>query len=123
MSDTIYFLKGEPEALVKNQTKGSHIKLVEGATRVWVCYYLYGTPSSPAAAAFRSSSGSGNGATVTTTVFPTNSPSVSGTSVTLSVATGFVGNATYKIKVTATVNSQTEVHYFFVDVAKDEAMA
>lgn len=118
MSDTIYFTQGQPEAL------GGHIKLVEGAGKTWVCNYNWSNPSAPSAAkAYRSTSGSGNGTDVSATVFPTNSPSASGANVTLSAAAGFVGNATYKIVVSATVDSQPDVHYFFVDVVKDESMS
>ena len=115
MTTAITFLSNKPEALE------SPINITEGDTRVFACTY-WATPTSPAAVAYRSNSGAGNGRAVTSTIFPTNSPSASGLVVTLSTATGFVGNAEYIISVTATVDSQSFVRYFKVRVRKDEAL-
>ena len=92
----------------------SPIKTVEGASLTFACTY-WGTVSTPSAAAYR------NNATVTTTVFPTNSPSASGSVVTLSPATGLVGNARYIIAVTATVGGDVHVKKLELIVGKDEA--
>ena len=92
----------------------SPIKVVEGSTITFACTF-WGTASSPSAVAYRKLK------TVTTTVFPTNSPTASGAVVTLSPATGFVGGADYIIDVTATVASDVWVKKIKLICSKDEA--
>lgn len=105
----------------QNNTEASEgaIELIAGATRTFACTYVWGNPTSPSATAFRSTSGTGSGRSVTSTIFPTNSPSASGSVVTLSPATGFVGDAEYIITVSATVDSQTTKNQIRVIVKKD----
>ena len=91
----------------------SPVKIVEGSTITFACGY-WGTASTPSAAAYR------KGKTVTTTVFPTNTPSASGAVVTLSPATGFSGGADYIIVVTATVSGDVWKKKIKLIVAKDE---
>lgn len=63
-----------------------------------VTYDQATTVASPSVAAYK------NRATVTSTLFPTNSPTASGNVVTLSPLTGMVGGNTYVIAITATVD-------------------
>jgi hypothetical protein len=115
MATAINFVQNSSEALQGVQA------LSEGDTRTFACTY-WAAPSTPTAVAYRSTSGTGNGRAVTSTVFPTNSPSASGNVVTLSLATGFVGNADYLLSISATVDSQVYVRYIRVRVRKDESM-
>jgi len=92
----------------------SPVDVVEGESVTFACTY-WDTPSSPSAKAYR------RNLTVTTTVFPTNSPTASGSVVTLSPATGLVGGGRYVIAVTATVDSDTRVRKIMLKCAKDEA--
>jgi hypothetical protein len=123
MADTITFTQDSPEALESRTGKG--IVITEGSERTWVCNYVWGAPSSPSAAAYRSRYGTGNGRDVSTgvgKVFPTNSPTAHDNDVTLSVAKNFTGDAVYKIVVTATVSTQVYKNYFYVKVAKAASM-
>lgn len=65
----------------------------------------------PVAAAYKDET------TVTSTVFPTNSPSVSANVVTLSTATGLVGGERYVIAVTAVVDGATLIRKLLLIVA------
>lgn len=91
----------------------SPIKVVEGASIVFACTY-WGTVSTPTAVAYR------NRATVTSTVFPTNSPSAAGAVVTLSAAAGFVGGARYEIAVAATVGGDKHIKKIELICGRDE---
>ena len=91
----------------------SPVYVVEGSTITFGCTF-WGAVTSPAAAAYRKKT------TVTSTVFPTNSPSASGSVVTLSPATGFVGGANYIIAVTGTVSGDVFVKKIEVICSKDE---
>lgn len=111
MSQTVIFEQNKPMAR-------QVIDLIAGQTEVVICNYLFGNPTSPSAAAFRNSNGVGFGRTVTSTVFPVNSPSASGSQVTLSPMTGLLGPAEYIVEVSATVNSVSDKHQFRVRVKK-----
>ena len=91
----------------------SPIKIIEGAQIIFTGTY-WGAVSSPSAVAYR------NKQVATPTVFPTNSPTASGSVVTLSVATGFIGGARYEIAVSATVAGDKHVKKIEVICGKDE---
>lgn len=91
----------------------SPVYVVEGESLTFSCT-AWGAVSSPSAVAYRKKT------TVTSTVFPTNSPSASGSVVTLSPATGFVGGANYIIAVTFTLSGDTFVRKIELVASKDE---
>ena len=91
----------------------SPVHVVEGSTITFACTY-WGAVTSPSAVAYR------NNTPVTTVVFPTNTPSSSGSVTTLSPATGFVGDAKYVVAVTGTVGGDVPVKKIEVVVGKDE---
>jgi hypothetical protein len=90
----------------------SPVDAVEGETITFSCTF-WGAATSPAVTAFR------NRQTFTTTVFPTNSPTASGSVVTLSPAV-FAASGHYVINVRATVDSSTRQRKFMVVVGRDE---
>ena len=74
-----------------------------------------GSVSSPAAKAFDE----GTGEEVTSTVFPTNTPSVSTLVVTLSLLTALTDNKTYRIEVSASDGTNTLVSVHRVRCQRD----
>lgn len=115
MTTTVTFTKAKVEG------NESPFDITEGETRYFVCNY-WDTVSTPVVTAYQSSSGSGNGIDVTSTVFPTNSPTSSGISTTLSAATGFEGGKEYVINVTGTVSGEVFVKYFRIRVRKAKSL-
>ena len=90
----------------------SPVDAIEGESLTFTITYEGATTvSSPTAAAYR------NKTTVTSTVFPTNTPTASGNVVTLSPATGLL-HGQYVIAVTATVDGNTEVRKVQVRVGR-----
>ncbi len=67
------------------------------------------TPASPSVAAFDEDDGS----TVTSTVFPTNSPSVSGATITLSPLRSLTAGRTYRIEVKFTDGGANTFEMYF----------
>jgi len=92
----------------------SPVDVVEGSSITFACTG-WGAVSSPSAVAYRKKT------TVTSTVFPTNSPSASGSVITLSPATGLVGGANYIIAVTFTLLGDVFVRKIELICSKDEA--
>ena len=111
MAKSITFTEEDPYAV--EGSNSNPLRLIEGSTVTLSCKY-WGTVSSPSATAYK------NRQTATTTVFPTNTPSASGSIVTLSPATGFVGGARYVINVIATVSSDIWVKKIEIVVGRDE---
>ena len=119
MSTSVVFKKKEPQGKVEGLET---CYITEGETRTFVCTFWDTITGTPTATAYRASRRTGKGTTVTSTVFPSGSVSVSGANVTLKPATGFVGPAKYVINVTATVGSDTYVRFFTIEVRRDEDM-
>lgn len=97
--------------------RDSPIELIEGAKRTYVLQYPWAdTVTSPSVAAYK-------GTTLyTSTAFPTGAASASGTNVTLPelVVTDGDGGKKYSIVVTATVDGDTDVRKFVVNVITKE---
>lgn len=102
----------QEDAFVLNSPK----TLVEGEGITYSITYLNATTcSSPSAIVYRNGNND-----VTSTVMPSGSHSATGNVVTLKPITGLVGNATYIIAVTATVDGNTRVKKIKLIVQKDE---
>jgi hypothetical protein len=85
----------------------SPVTMVEGESRTFTVQFLGASSvSSPSVKAYH------NKSDVTSTLFPTNTPTASGDTVTLSPLEGIEGGETYVIVVTATVDSNTEIGKF-----------
>ena len=92
----------------------SPVYATEGESLTYTITYEGATTvSSPSALAYR------NKTAVTSTVFPTNTPTASGNVVTLSPLTGLL-HGNYIVSVTATVDGNTEVRKLMVIVGRDE---
>ena len=111
MAKTINFTEESPFAV--EGSFNNPLRIIEGSTITFSCNY-WGTASTPSTTAYRKRQ------VVTTTVFPTNTPTASGSVVTLSPATGFVGGARYVINVIATVASNIWVKKIEIVCGRDE---
>lgn len=82
----------------------------ESLTMVWV-FEGATSVSNPSVAGYK------DGTDVTSTLFPTNSPSASGNTVTFSPLTGMVGGDTYVVVLTATVDGSTRLTKIVIKTA------
>jgi|SRR3990172_2379460 len=97
--------------------RDSPIDLIEGAKRTFVLQYPWAsTVTGPTVAAYKGTTA------YTATAFPSGSASASGTNVTLPelVVTDGDGGKKYSIVVTATVDGDTDVRKFTINVITKE---